>query len=228
MEIRRDLSRLQSAVAVDRSRSPQAAGEVVARAEVCHSAGDLGHCVPVARVDKCLRTGRCLVYRGDVEYEAWVVHRADSRAVLTNAADPGLLAEIVADWLTASVLPASVGRLWERACNQFRSGPIAYENFTEAVRTGFEAVDAALRHHIADLLNDGKRLTLGPLIDRAYLSGRLSTRQYDWLSVYALRFRNRLTHSDGADPLVLSPPLAAEMMEGISRFLAELVGVSTA
>lgn len=184
--------------------------------------------MPVARVDKCLARGRCCIYRGDVEYGAWMVHRADSRSVLTNAADPGLLARIVADWRTASALPASVGRLWERACSQFQSGPIAYDNFTEAVRTGFEAVDAALRHHIADLLNDGERLTLGPLIKRANLGGRLSTRQYDWLSVYALRFRNRLTHSDGADPLVLTPPIAANMMEGISRFLAELVGVSTA
>lgn len=165
------------------------------------------------------------VYGEDVPDETWVMHRADRRAVLTNAADPDLLTQIIADWPMPSDMPASAGRLWERACGQFRSGPIAYENFTEAVRTGFEAVDSVLRHHIDDLLKDGERLTLGPLIERANRRGRLSPKQYNWLSVYALHFRNRLTHADRAEPLVLSPPMAAEMMEGIARFLAELVGI---
>lgn len=69
---------------------------------------------------------------------------------------------------------------------------------------------------------DGKRRTLGPLVDLANDHGRLTPRQYEWLSVYARRFRNRLTHADGAEPLVLSPGMAAEMMEGIARFVAEL------
>jgi len=154
--------------------------------------------------------------------EAWVTDRADGRAVLTNAADPDTLGRIVAGWPMPTDMPVGVTRLWERACDQFRSGWVSYENFTDAVRTGFEVVDAALRNHVDDLLVDGKRRTIGPLVELANDRGRLTSGQYEWLSVYARRFRNRLTHADGAEPLVLSPGMAAEMMEGIARFVAEL------
>lgn len=157
----------------------------------------------------------------------WVTDRADGRTVLTNAADPNKLGETIAGWPMPTHMPVGVTRLWERACGQFRSGWVSYENFTDAVRTGFEVVDAALRNHVDDLLVDGKRRTLGPLIALANDDGRLTPRQCEWLSVYALRFRNRLTHADGAEPLVLSPGMAAEMMEGIARFVAELPSAST-
>ena len=152
-----------------------------------------------------------------------MTYRADGRSVLTNAADPDLLVRVAEDWAPPSEMPAAVDRLWERACGQFISGAVAYENFTDAVRTGFEAVDAALRLQNADLLKEREKLTLGPLIERANRNGRLSSRQYAWLSAYALRFRNRLTHSDGADPIVVSPGMAAEMMAGIGHFLADFL-----
>jgi hypothetical protein len=168
-----------------------------------------------------------LRYACQMQAETWITDRADHRAVLTNATDPDVLARVISGWLVPSEMPVGASRLWERACGQFRSGPIAYENFTDAVRTGFEAIDSALRHHVSDLVKDGERITMGPLVARANQNGRLTESQHDWLSVYAVPFRNRLTHSDGAEPLVLSPPLAAEMMEGIARFLSELVGIGT-
>jgi hypothetical protein len=163
------------------------------------------------------------IYGWSVE-EAWVTTRADGRAVLTNAADPEALRRIAAGWLLPTAVPVGVARLWERARGQFCSGCVAYENFTDAVRTGFEAVDAALRHHVADLLDEDKVVTLGPLIERASYHGRLSPDQYEWLSQYALRFRNRLTHSDSAEPMVLSPPMAVDMLDGIARFISDLLG----
>lgn len=172
-------------------------------------------------------SSRQRIYGEFMQDEAWVTDRADGRAVLTNAADPDTLGRIVAGWPMPTEVPVGVTQLWERACGQFRSGWVSYENFTDAVRTGFEAVDAALRNHVGDLLVDGKRRTLRPLIDLANDHGRLTPRQYEWLSVYALRFRNRLTHADGAEPLVLTPGMAAEMMEGIARFVAELGSDST-
>ncbi|MBV9951243.1 MAG: hypothetical protein JO291_04790 [Acidimicrobiia bacterium] len=155
--------------------------------------------------------------------EAWVAHRADPRAVSTNSGDPGLLNALVEGWSIPSGLPAGAARRWKRACDQFRSGPLAYENFTEAVRNGFECVDSVLRHANVDLLRDGELLTFGPLIERAHRAGRLDRRQYEWLSSYALHFRNRLTHADLAQPLVLTPPIAADMLAGIARFLTNFM-----
>lgn len=120
-------------------------------------------------------------------------------------------------------MPAGALRLWERAVGQFRSGTFAYENFTDAVRTGFEAVDAALRSHASEILQDGRRRTFGPLIEYANKHGKLTPHQYEWLCEYALRFRNQLTHSDGREPLVLSPPMASDMLGGIARFLSNLL-----
>lgn len=172
--------------------------------------------------EKYVYRQRVGIYREEVDEETWVAHRADHRAVVTNAADPEMLAHVVASWPVPSAMPTSVDRLWQRACAQFRSGSIAYENFTDAVRTGFEAVDSALRHHIGDLLDDDDRRTFGTLIKLANRRGRLSAHQHEWLSAYALHFRNRLTHADRSEPLVLSPAMAAEMMEGIARFLLDL------
>ena len=146
----------------------------------------------------------------------------DSRSDLTGAADPALLATIVESWPSPSMMPSTTERYWTRAGGLFRSGATEYENFTEAVRIGFSAVEAALRHHIADLISNDERATLGQLIRRADDAGRLKPRQSEWLSQYALRFRNELTHADESDPLVLTPAMAAEMLEGIGRFLAEL------
>lgn len=156
--------------------------------------------------------------------EAWVTARADGRALLTNAADPEALNRIAACWHLPAEVPMGVARLWERARGQFCSGWVAYENFTDAARTGFEAVDAALRHHVADLLDEDKIIWLRPLIERASQHDRLSPDQYEWLTQYALRFRNGLTHSDGAEPMVLSPPMAADMLDGIARFISDLLG----
>jgi hypothetical protein len=150
------------------------------------------------------------------------VHRVSER-VLTNAVDPVMLAGIAADWPVPRSMPVGVAQLWERAVAQFRSGCLAYENFTDAVRTGFEAVDSALRVRIGDLLKDGERLTFGPLIKRADMHGRLTPHQHEWLTEYALHFRNELTHADGKEPMVLTPPFAGEMLEGIGRFLVDLL-----
>lgn len=154
--------------------------------------------------------------------ETWITCEADPRAVATNAANPAVLGALVADWPVPVAMPTATARLWHRACSQLRSGPIAYENFTDAVRTGFEAVDSALRHRVPDLVKAGERVTFGRLIERAEEAGRLSPHQYEWLSTYALHFRNRLTHADLDEPLVLTPPMAADMLAGIARFLANV------
>jgi hypothetical protein len=136
----------------------------------------------------------------------WVSAPADGRSVLTNAVDSALLARIAAEWPVPQGMSIGVAQLWDRAVAQFRSGCLAYENFTDAVRTGFEAVDSALRAHISDLLKDGERLTFGPLIARADKNGRLTPHQREWLVEYALRFRNELTHADGKEPWSSLPP----------------------
>jgi hypothetical protein len=159
-----------------------------------------------------------------MENEIWASAPVDGRSGFTNAADPRDLAAIVERWSVPTGMPLSVTRLWERAIAQFRSGTFAYENFTDAGRTGFEAVDAALRAHVSDLLNEGEVLTFGRLIARASKKGRLTPSQYEWLSVYALHFRNKLTHADGREPMVLSPQMSAEMLGGIARFLTDLLG----
>ena len=169
------------------------------------------------------RWAATLRYCEAVEDEHRIMYAADRRAVLTKAADPEVISHIVAGWTVPADLPASAARLWERACGQFRSGPVFYENFTDAVRTAFESVDACLRWHIGAESTAGKRLTFGPLVKLANRHGGLTTQQFEWLSVYAVRFRNSLTHSDGQAPIVLTPPMAAEMMQGIARFLEELV-----
>src|SRR5262245_48294510 len=94
-----------------------------------------------------------------MECEIKVTALADGRSVLTNAASPDVLAEIAASWPRPAELPLGVEQLWNRALAQFRSGIFAYENFTDAVRTGFEAVDSALRHHASDLVANGKKVT---------------------------------------------------------------------
>ena len=168
-----------------------------------------------------------LPYCEVVDGEHRITYVADRRAILTRAANPVVISHIVASWTLPAELPAGAQRLWERASGQFRSGPVAYENFTEAVRTAFEAVDASLRWRIAGRMPVPERLTFGPLVQCANGLGLLTERQLEWLTEYAVRFRNRLTHSDGRAPIVLSPPMAAEMMQGIARFLEELVGDET-
>lgn len=78
--------------------------------------------------------------------ETWIPHRADQRSVLTNAIAPDALAAMTESWAVPPSLPPNAAQLWQRACAQFRTGAIAYENFTDAVRTGFEVVDSALRY----------------------------------------------------------------------------------
>lgn len=165
-----------------------------------------------------------LTYCEVVESAHRITYVADRRAVLTNAADPEVISHIIASWTVPAELPAGVHRLWERACGQFHSGPVAYENFTDAVRTAFEAVDASLRWQIADRSTVPQRLTFGRLVQCANRLGVLTAQQLEWLTEYAVHFRNRLTHSDGRAPIVLSPAIAADMMQGIARFLEEFVG----
>jgi hypothetical protein len=73
---------------------------------------------------------RTLVYAVGVRDDVWVSYRADSRAVLTEPADPVTLAQIIAEWPTRASLRSSVQQLWNRACGQFRSGSVVYENFS--------------------------------------------------------------------------------------------------
>lgn len=100
-------------------------------------------------------------YGWRVTDETWIMDRADPRAVATRATSPALLTEIFGSWSLPTGLPTATARLWDRACGQFQSGSIAYENFTDAVRMGFEAADSALSHHVRDLLKDGERVTFG-------------------------------------------------------------------
>lgn len=172
------------------------------------------------------RAGK-LPYCEVVDGEHRITYVADRRAILTRAAGPEVISHIVASWTLPAELPAGAQRLWERASGQFRSGPVAYENFTDAVRTAFEAVDASLRWRIAGRMPVPERLTFGPLVQCANRLGLLTERQLEWLTEYAVHFRNLLTHSDGRAPIVLSPPMVAEMMQGIARFLEELVGDET-
>ena len=174
------------------------------------------------KVDYWRTLARCRAYGEAVSSDSWFTAKVDGRSQLTGAIDPEELGRIAASWRIPPGASTGTRLLWDRAIGQFRSGPLAYENFTDSVRTGFEAVDAALRYHVADLLDDGKRRTFGPLIELARGHARLSPEQHEWLTKHALLFRNRLTHADGAAPVVLSPAMAAQMLAGISRFLVDL------
>lgn len=152
-----------------------------------------------------------------------VTAQADPRSINTNVSDQAVLMHLAAGWRTPQNMPIAVERLWRRAVAGFGTGAFAYENLTEAVRVGFEAVSEALRAHIADLIGENSKLTFGRLIRRAQENGRLTVQQYSWLSEYALHFRNKLTHADGEEPVVLTPAMAAQMLDGMAKFLTDLL-----
>jgi hypothetical protein len=131
--------------------------------------------------------------------------------------DHANLTAIASLWPTSAKTPQPVAVVLAKARRQFALSGAEYTQLVTAFSTGLQACELLLRsvHPISE--HDNR--TFGGFIVAAKKTKSLTEWQSDWLTKFALLFRNRLAHPRGE--WVLTPGIADELLNGCHRFIAE-------